>query len=58
MGRSIMQWAPPLSPKTMVQVGEAWMPSLCSIECAPHALEWILEGAAAHRRDDARPDHA
>ena len=30
--------APPLSPNTMVQVGEAWMPSLCSIECARTSL--------------------
>ena len=30
--------APPASPNTMVQVGDAWMPSLCSIECARTSL--------------------
>jgi hypothetical protein len=33
--------APPLSPKIIVQVGEAWMPSLCSMRMAAHVVALV-----------------
>ena len=46
--------APPLSPNTIVQVGEAWMPSLCSIECARTSLRAPGEPSALSRNFGTR----
>ena len=48
--------APPSSPKTIVQVGEAWMPSLCSMPMAAHVVARAVGQELRHEeeRDAAR----
>ena len=46
--------APPWSPSTMVQVGEPWMPILCSIECARMSLRSPGEPSALSRNFGTR----